>query len=102
MARIDSGTVNRNSARDLAARLAKNIETLAHELLGEPSLRSARALRWGTHASLVVNIQGPRRGRWYSFEDMRGGDALDLIVRQRGGDLRQAMAWARTWLGDAS
>lgn len=102
MARIARKTVHRASAYDLAARLTKNIEFLAIELMGEPSLRRTASWRWGSRGSFVLDLQGPRRGHWFSFEEMRGGDALDLIVRQRGGDLREAMAWARNWLGDAS
>lgn len=104
MPRIDttSRDVNRNRARDLAQRLAKNIDVLALDLLGEPSLRTSRAWRWGTHGSFIVNVEGPRRGRWYSFEEELGGDALDLVRRHHGTDLREAIAWAKDWLGDAS
>jgi hypothetical protein len=81
--------------------LGKNIEILAEDLLGTPSLKGRTSWRWGTLGSFIVNTQGPRRGRWYSFEDGCGGDALDLVKRHHGGDVKAAMRWAREWLGGA-
>ena len=67
--------------------------------MGEPRLKTQAQWRWGAHGSLAVTVAGDRRGRWYSFEENRGGDALDLIAWQRGCDLKAALAWARIWLG---
>lgn len=92
----------RQDARTLARRLAERIDALAPQLLGEPTLHSRNVMRWGAHGSLAVNVAGDRRGRWHSFEEGRGGDALDLVVWKRGSDLRDAMKWARAWLGGAS
>lgn len=88
------------SPQELARRLADSIEALAIDMLGPPALKQGSRWRWGTHGSLLLNIKGPRKGRWFSFEEGRGGDALDLIVRGRGLDFKAAMKCAREWLGD--
>jgi hypothetical protein len=79
--------------------LRDRIETLAIELLGTPSSSTSTEMRWGKRGSLVVNFAGERAGRWRSFETGEGGDALDLIAYARGGDLKDAYLWARSWLG---
>lgn len=95
------GRSQREGAHELARKLAGGIESLALHLLGEPSIKGHTVWRWGTHGSLAVNVRDERCGRWHSFEEGRGGDALDLIAWRRGGDLHDAMKWARAWLGGA-
>jgi putative DNA primase/helicase len=49
---------------------------------------------------LRTAISGNHRGRWREYADGTGGDMLDLVAAVRfGGDLRQAIPWARGWLG---
>lgn len=90
------------AAHEVAWRLSARIEALARDLLGEPSLRTARTWRFGRKGSLVVNVAGARVGRWYSFEAGRGGDALDLVAWARQTDVRGALSFARAWLGGRS
>jgi Toprim domain-containing protein len=50
--------------------------------------------------SLRIGLAGKHRGRWREYADGTHGDLLDLIAAaQFGGDLRRAISWARTWLG---
>lgn len=50
--------------------------------------------------SLRIRLAGKHRGRWREFADGTGGDMLDLIAAVHfGGSLRQALDWARIWLG---
>lgn len=50
--------------------------------------------------SLRIRFVGQHRGRWREFADGTHGDLLDLISAVHcGGDLRQAIKWARSWLG---
>ncbi|MBL9096084.1 MAG: hypothetical protein JNK07_04090 [Alphaproteobacteria bacterium] len=56
--------------------------------------------RFGARRSLLINVAGERRGRWYSFEEQRGGDALDLVAWVRRVETRDALSWARQWLGE--
>ncbi|MGZ9103374.1 MAG: DUF7146 domain-containing protein, partial [Rhodoplanes sp.] len=47
-----------------------------------------------------IGLTGKYRGRWREYADGTHGDLLDLIAAVRcGGDLRQAIGWARRWLG---
>ena len=71
-------------------------------LLGEPSFLSQREWRWGRRGSLWVSCAGQKRGTWYDHERGGGGDLLDLIARERGVALRDAITIAGEMLGGAS
>jgi len=90
---------NASMARTVAQRLAARITSLAEDLLGQPGLKNARTWRYGRRGSLSINVAGPRQGHWFSFEENKGGDALDLVAFVRGDSLRDALAFARAWLG---
>jgi 5S rRNA maturation endonuclease (ribonuclease M5) len=49
---------------------------VALQLLGEPSSKKSHEWRYGTHGSLVVNIDA---GTWWDFENDLGGGLIDLI-----------------------
>jgi hypothetical protein len=49
---------------------------VAKQLLGEPSSKKSHEWRYGTHGSLVVNIDA---GTWWDFENDLGGGLIDLI-----------------------
>ena len=49
---------------------------VALQLLGEPSSKKSHEWRYGTHGSLVVNIDA---GTWWDFENDLGGGIIDLI-----------------------
>jgi hypothetical protein len=49
---------------------------VALQLLGEPSSKKSHEWRYGTHGSLVVNINA---GTWWDFENDLGGGLIDLI-----------------------
>ena len=70
---------------------------VALALLGEPNRRlsTARELRYGTHGSLAVHVGGKYSGTWRDFEAGAGGGVLDLVMRERGGSERDALAWLR-------
>jgi hypothetical protein len=91
-------------AAELARMLASRMATLAPELL--PGGRREGAewvvadLTGRPGRSLSVRITGPKAGVWQDFATGEGGDALALIAAAHcRGDMRQAMAWARAWLG---
>lgn len=95
---------DRLGAGDVARALDERIEALALHLL--PGARcDGRVLRCGSLAgeagsSLSVQIAGAKRGRWYEHNGQFGGDALDLVAQAKfAGDLREALAWGRDWLG---
>jgi hypothetical protein len=84
-------------------RLAERTEDLVALLLPN-GVVEGRYYRVGSVAgepgrSLVINLAGPRRGRWRDFatgDRGDGGDPIDLIaatVPACGGDLSKAFAW---------
>jgi hypothetical protein len=96
--------------RAIVAMLAARIEELARELL-PAGRREGAEWRCGSVAgeagqSLGIHLAGPRAGIWadFSASDPRmKGDALDLVAMCLfAGDKRQAVRWAREWLGLAA
>ena len=65
----------------------------AHEWV-HPSLTGT------SRRSLSVHLTGEKAGIWADFASGDRGDALDLVaVVQCGGKIKEAMDWARHWLG---
>lgn len=95
------GAQQQLKARDISAALAARIDALTADLLGEPNraLSNGREWRWGQHGSLSVVMAGDKAGGFYDHEQGRGGDALDLIAHIRNVPIRDALRWAREWLG---
>lgn len=91
-------------ASDLARMLAASIERVVTELL-PAGRREGAEWRVGSLAgepgrSCAVHLSGRRAGVWSDFASGEGGDALDLVAQVLfRGDRREAMAWARSWLG---
>jgi len=95
-----------HAARDdldaLKQALVDRIKNLAVELLAEPNRNhsSRRQWRWGTNGSLALEIGGPKRGLFKDFEAAdEGGDLFALIMRERRCNFRDAVTFARNWLG---
>lgn len=92
------------SAREVSRLLGRHVESLVLELL-PAGKREGAEWRVGSLAgepgrSLGVHLHGARAGVWADFASGETGDALDLVaaVLYRG-DKRQALVWARRWLG---
>lgn len=89
----------------LRAALHANPIPVAEALLGPASdtMSTPREKRWGRKGSLVLTVDGPRRGLWFDFEDGNtGGDLLDLIRRERRCDFPAALDWVCRQLGSTS
>jgi hypothetical protein len=90
--------------RELVRMLAAQAPLLAAELLPN-GRREGQEWRVGSiHGqpgrSMAVHLTGPKAGVWCDFASGDAGDALDLVAAVLyGGDKRQAVAWARRWLG---
>lgn len=86
---------------DLAPALNDRIDELSHHLIGEPnrSMSTRQQLRFGTHGSVAVEIDGPGKGQWYDHENGCGGDGLELVCQRLGLANGAACDWARDWLG---
>jgi hypothetical protein len=92
------------TATDVALELADRAEAVVIALLGKPTGRSTRELRFGKRGSLAVRLDGAKRGQWFDHELGGGGDLLHLIARERGvATLGEAMRIAQhEFLGGAS
>lgn len=89
-----------SGAADVARALADQAEGIATALLGEPSSRTRRELRWGNHGSFSLALAGGKRGWWYDHEAGEGGDMLHLVAREHGVRLGDAIRIAeRDYLG---
>lgn len=93
-----------HDAADIAERLGRQSPALVAELL-PAGKRDGAEWRCGSVAgepgrSLGVHLFGPKAGVWSDFASGESGDGLDLVaaVLYRG-DKREALAWARRWLG---
>lgn len=94
---------------EIASMLNDRVGDLVHVLL--PAGRrdgqewvEASTKSGGIGDSLKVRIGGARQGVWSYFggdiHGISGGDALDLVAAlQCGGSKREAVAWAKAWLG---
>ncbi len=63
---------------------------VAERLLGEPSSRSTRELRWGRKGSFRLKLD---TGTWSDFEAGEGGGVLALVMREERLDKTGALAW---------
>jgi hypothetical protein len=91
-------------AAELARMLAAQTPAIVAELLPagrrEGSEWRVGSLHGERGRSLAVHLVGVRAGIWSDFSSGQAGDLLDLVALVRfGGDLKQAMAWARARLG---
>jgi hypothetical protein len=90
--------------RELVRMLAAQAPSLAAELLPH-GRKDGHEWRVGSiHGepgrSMAMRLTGPRAGVWCDFASGEAGDALDLVAAVLfAGDKRQAVAWARRWLG---
>jgi Toprim domain len=88
----------------IAALLADRAEALCAQLL-PAGIREGAEWRIGNVAgepgrSMAVHLRGAKAGVWYDWAAGSGGDALDLAAQVLfRGDKRQAVRWARAWLG---
>ncbi|MBK8211655.1 MAG: toprim domain-containing protein [Rhodospirillales bacterium] len=92
------------SAAEIARALAEQAETVVRGLFPHGRLDGRDwcigSITGEPGQSLRIGLVGKYRGRWQEYADGTGGDLLDLIAAVRcGGDLRQAIGWARRWLG---
>jgi hypothetical protein len=95
---------HQHDAGSIARMLAARAPSLARELL-PAGRRDGQEWRCGSLAgerggSLGVRLTGAKAGVWQDFATGETGDALDLVaaVNYRG-DRREALRWARQWLG---
>jgi hypothetical protein len=79
----------------------KDAEKIAIHLLGEPKVRSATFLKFGSHqGSLSVTIKGEHQGWWNDFSEGKGGRSmLSLIQHHAGLSKQEAIDFSAKWVG---
>lgn len=87
--------VELKAIRDAAAAACDQI---AESLLGRPTYRDKREMRWGHKGSLALDL-GRRRGMWYDHESGEGGDIIALVRHVQGGGFRAALAYVSGFSG---
>jgi len=89
-----------NAVAAVQERLVSQLEPLIHRLFPDgPSWKDHSTFRFGAKGSLAVRHSGPKAGSFYDFENQCGGGMLQLIQRERGMDRREALRWAKEFLG---
>lgn len=84
---------------NLKTRLAERWQDLCLVLFGEPAHRGRREWRWGRKGSMAVKLGGRYGLSFSSYESDEGGSLLDAIMVAHGCGFREAVDWARAWLG---
>jgi putative DNA primase/helicase len=69
---------------------------IAVALMGNPSFRGSRELRWGRQGSFCINLE---KNVYFDHEAGEGGDAIRLIRREMALDFRSALAAGEELLG---
>lgn len=90
-------------AREIKEMLAERTDALVRALL-PAGRRSGGWWKVGSldgekGDSLGVELSGARRGYWRDYATGEHGDALDLVRQTKGYAMRDALDWARGWLG---
>ena len=86
---------------ELRPALRSCIADLAERLLGQPTVRRKRELRWGARGSLSVIISGARQGTCSDFETGWVGDPIRLIEREVHTDFIGAIKYGCDYAGIA-
>jgi conjugative transfer relaxase protein TraI len=72
-------------AKDISNRLIESAEYIVEKLLGEPKKKLGREWRYGSNkGSLIITMQGDKRGFWYDHQTGEGGHLISLIAKQYG------------------
>ena len=96
--KVINKATSRLEASHVEAELKKDIKGFAMHLLGEPDLKvsTARELIFRKDGKVAVNLE---KGIWKDFKNDDGGNLFKLIQRERGGDFKDALAYAASYLG---
>ena len=89
------GIQGHSDAGEVARALANRADIIGPALLGEPTSKSRREMRWGSRGSLAVCIRGSKKGHFYDHEVGAGGDLLDLMARVHNVPLGEAIRIAK-------
>ncbi len=88
----------RLDAQRISQCLTDQAESVVEQLLGEPKTKMGGQYRYGSkQGSLVITMNGDKRGLWHDFQTGEGGHLLDLIAFKK--DLDQAAGFSGSVAG---
>ena len=91
---------NGPSYAEIAHVLNQHAEAFSQHVLGmAPTARRAGELRFYADGKLRIRISGAKAGRWTNFADGSHGDMIDLYMARTGATKREAIAFAKDFLG---
>ncbi len=82
---------------ELRTEALHRIDELAERLLGAPTERNRRELRWSPDGRYDVSLS-LNKGLWFDHGSGEGGDVFDLIREALGLTFGQAVDWLRAFL----
>ena len=79
--------------------LKDNVKEFSISLLGEPKSSDGNQLRFGSNkGSLVVTIEGEKKGLWFDHQTGQGGAMLNLIMTEKQCSFSDALSYAGEYL----
>jgi phage/plasmid primase-like uncharacterized protein len=88
------------SYAEIAHALNQHAEAFAQLVLGmAPTARRGGEIRFHADGKLRVRVSGPKAGRWTNFADGTHGDMIDLYMMRTGASKREAVSFAKQFLG---
>ena len=88
--KIEATPSPRLDAQRISQLLTDQAEIIVERLLGEPKAKAGGQYRYGAkQGSLVITMNGDKRGLWHDFQTGEGGHLLDLIAFKKDLDKRR-------------
>ncbi|MEI8321192.1 MAG: AAA family ATPase [Alphaproteobacteria bacterium] len=82
--------------------LKKNVKSFALHLLGKPDSQYSTRTELCFKTSNGKTFVNTETGLWYDFKTSEGGNLFALIQRERGGEFKDSLAYAASYLGYGS
>lgn len=83
----------------IACAVEAGLAGLLDELLGKPSVKTAREWRYRRKGSLSVRVDSAKPGQWFDHEAGRGGGLVALAMHVLGCDHARARDWVAERIG---
>lgn len=85
---------------EISNALRAQAENFATDIVGQaPTLKTQNEIRFFKNGKLRVSISGRNRGSFIDFSEDVNGDMIDLYVFLTGTDKKEAIEYAKGWLG---
>lgn len=89
-----------NQLREIELELIRRIDQVACFLMrSKPMVNTSREMRFGRKGGLCIQKTGPKAGCFKDFDSGEGGDIFGLIMYIQDCSFKEALQWARDFLG---